>query len=713
MTNSWKSKAITYLYYTLFFIIPFIVLPITSELFEFNKMIVIYTIAAFIFCIWLLDSFSQEKLLWVKTPFDIPLILFWFSQLMSTLFSIDIHTSLFGYYGRFNGGLLSITVYIYLYYMFAYYIAPQPSHFRKVAYITSLSSLLVVLWGMPGVAHHDLSCLIFTGRFDNTCWTDQFRPAERMFSTLGQPNWLGAYLSISFLITCYLFFTSHKKMSLYLVGVLLLQWVGLLYTRSRSSLFSLVPGFALFGFAMLMYRSKMQAFFAQKKYPLVMVCALGLTALFLIRTGIPQIDRILSLQFLQKLPVRTQEITTPNSYSTAPLINSEVTESFDIRKIVWTGALRLAAEYPLFGTGLETFGYAYYQVRPASHNLTSEWDYLYNRAHNEFLNVLATSGWVGFSAYMVLIVWIVAILAYKGIQARSDFQLILLPITFISVLFSIIITNFFGFSISVINLYWYLLPAMALTQLPKGSVLQNKTKISLFQVGFVIFVGLILINYISTYWYADYLYAQADGAIKSENIEAGERLLTNALNLRYEHVYQDKLSYALAQLAFVKIYNKQTDIAQEMLTRSENLNEQSIKASPKNVLYWKTRVKNQYIYYQMTLDKKFLFTGLSALEEAGKLAPTDPKIPYFASTYYTLLYDEEKNTVQKTMYESKSLESINHAIQLKKNYFDAYMLKIQLLKKYKRYAELKDLAKWYLEHVDPQNEDMKKEYTAL
>ena len=29
---------------------------------------------------------------------------------------------------------------------------------------------------------YDLSCFIFTGQFNNSCWTDQFRPSERIFS---------------------------------------------------------------------------------------------------------------------------------------------------------------------------------------------------------------------------------------------------------------------------------------------------------------------------------------------------------------------------------------------------------------------------------------------------------------------------------------------------------------------------------------------------
>ena len=435
--------------------------------------------------------------------------------------------------------------------------------------------------------------------------------------------------------------------------------------------------------------------------------------LFVVKTGVPQIDSILSFEFLRtKAPVTQIHTVTPAA--PLPLIRSDVTESFEIRKIVWSGALKLAAEYPLFGTGLETFGYAYYQVRPVSHNLTSEWDYLYNRAHNEFLNVLATSGWIGFGAYLFYIGWLMVVITRFAFAAQSDKYKVLLYLSLLALIVSICITNFFGFSITVVNVYWYLIPAFALAaSAAPASMKQPNKKTSLFHWLIALAVLVFCANYLVSYWYADYLYAQSDGAIKSGNVDAGVYLLTKALDLRYEHVYEDKLSYAMAQLAFMDAYKKQDADAKALLTKSENYNLDSIKASPQNVLYWKTRVKNQYVYYQMTLDKKYLYTGLSALQEAEKLAPTDPKIPYFASTYYTLLYDEEKNPKQQKEFETQSIKSIDKAIALKENYQDAYVLKMQLFKKYKMLTELKKLEGWYLTYVDPTNTELKKEYQQL
>ena len=711
------SNTIKYLYYILFFVLPFVVLPVNSELFEFNKMLFIYTIASLILGVWLLHCLQENRIIIKKTPFDIPLILFFISQLASTLFSIDQHTSFFGYYGRFNGGLLSTIVYIFLYYGFVTYISENIHNtIRNIFKISIVSSILVVLWGLPGKFNHDLSCLLFTSKFDNSCWTAQFKPAERMFSTLGQPNWFGAYLAITFFISIFLFFSSSQKKA---TGVAILgmffAYTGILLSRSRSSLVSIVPGIVVIGVYFLILTMRRHTVVSSFKKKAFIASISGLFILTLLcQTGIPQIDSILTLAFLKKNETKiiVSEPTKPVEQNLVYV--GGVTESLDIRKIVWAGAWELGRQYPLFGSGVETFGYAYYSVRPQSHNMTSEWDYLYNKAHNEYLNLLATTGWFGLGTFMILLSWILYYVIRMIASNKHDFPTVLFYLALIGMASSIIITNFFGFSISVINLYWYILIAWLVVYDEKTThVVDKVNKVSISKVGISLIITVWLLNGIYAYWLADYKYAQSEIAMKGNNSGVAVNFLQEALNLREEHVYQDKLSYALAQYAFVASYQKEREKSQQIIGASEDLNLKSIQSSSQNVLYWKTRVKNQFIFYQMSLDKKYLFTGLSALEEATRLAPTDPKIPYFASTYYSLLYDDEKNTVQKKTYLDNSMKSMGTALSLKKDYGDAYYLKIQLLRKYGMKAEAKELLEWYIPRYAPGNEDLKKELTDL
>ena len=371
------------------------------------------------------------------------------------------------------------------------------------------------------------------------------------------------------------------------------------------------------------------------------------------KTGINQIDRYLSLP-QPKAPavVQTKE-QTPSSF--------KVSESIDIRKIVWKGALNLVFQYPLFGTGVETFAYSYYFVRPVEHNLTSEWDYLYNKAHNEYLNFFATTGVFGLVTYMLFIGVVIILGLYWSYKSASLLQLSLL-VAWITIL----ISNFFGFSTTTINLYFYLIPALLYgLEIVKDSKnhqqknVMSKTKnnniITYLAIGlFYVF----LLQFFLTYWLADTKYAQSEIYAKTNDYQTAYTLLNRAIQLHGDHVYDDKLSFDLANLALIASYQKDAKLSEELIKTSNNYNELALKESPQNILYWKTRIKNLYLFYQISLNKKYLINGIDALAEAQRISPTDPKLPYFSATYYSLIYDEEKDPAKRPNHKRNLLRQL-------------------------------------------------------
>ncbi len=110
------NQYLKYFFYALFLVTPFAMTNMNHELFEFNKMIVVYLISIIIFFLWGLKMISEKRFFVRRTVLDIPILLFLASQIISTVISIDPHTSFWGYYSRFNGGLLSMIVYVLLYY---------------------------------------------------------------------------------------------------------------------------------------------------------------------------------------------------------------------------------------------------------------------------------------------------------------------------------------------------------------------------------------------------------------------------------------------------------------------------------------------------------------------------------------------------------------------------------------------------------------------
>src|SRR3990167_9992376 len=112
------DKIIYYSFGLLFFLTPFLWTPVNYELFEYNKMIFVYLVTIVISGSWILKSINDKRLTINRTPLDIPLLLFLVANILSTVFSIDQHTSIWGYYSRSNGGLLSIISYLLLYWAF-------------------------------------------------------------------------------------------------------------------------------------------------------------------------------------------------------------------------------------------------------------------------------------------------------------------------------------------------------------------------------------------------------------------------------------------------------------------------------------------------------------------------------------------------------------------------------------------------------------------
>lgn len=711
-------KLLKVVYAILFLATPLIFFPSTSELFEFNKMILIYALSACVFFLWSLEMLRAGKWIFRRTIFDIPLGLFLLSQILSTFFSIDVHTSLFGYYGRFNGGLLSIIAYILLYWGYvSHFDFAETKTFLK---LSLLSSVLVMLWGLPGRFGHDMSCLLFLKRFDNSCWTSQFRPAERMFSTLGQPNWLGAYLAVHFFIGLYFLVTGTIKRGLekvswpkdlLLIAYLVLTFTSILFTRSRSSLLAVLVGSILFGLYVLSLLRRNQAL----KKPLTVLLLLTIVVVFFVKTGIPQVDSFLEWNFFSQKPS-----TTSVSTQTAPEFSSGgVTESFDIRKIVWKGAIDLFAAYPLFGTGPETFAYSYYFVRPVEHNLTSEWDFLYNKAHNEYLNYLATTGLFGFFAYLLVNLTVIALFVTFILKAHRSKTLAADEALFMTSLFfsyvTILITNFFGFSTTTSQLFFYLLPAMMVSlgyKKAEGVTTPFSLKrflALLLTAVFFVFILFSLVRYVA----ADILYAEAETDMQSMDYQSAAQKLDAALRLKYEHTYEDRLSSVLAQVAYVAAYQKEVEVAQKLAELSLYYADHSLKASPKNVVYLKNKVKNYYFLYQIDFETEYLEKGVAVLSQASAISPTDPKVPYTEALFYSLLEDETEDAEHALRLQTQAIEAVDRSIKLKANYLDAYLLKGQLLKKFGKTKEARNVFEYALKNIDPTSAELKKQLEEL
>lgn len=800
------KKIIRWSFYILAFLTPLLFFSFTTELFEWNKMMFVYLFTIIITTTWILEMIQSRTLLIKRTPLDIPLMLFLFSQILSTIFSTDVHTSIFGYYSRLNGGLLSTISYTLLFYALV-------AHFKKDDLKNFIRSaiyggLVVALWAIPEHFGYSLSCLVLTGHLNDACWVQDVQ--SRVFATLGQPNWLAAYLAMLIFLSLNIVFTSKELSSKVRFAVItLMYYFAFTFTYSRGATFGLIGGIIVYITLFLLPKELIQIRkFTAVKFALInLVISLGVSAptfvqsKFFVFTSLLQsmqissplitqltlalfffiILTILELNFIQirkigqtisynsvgkwlaliigcflitnllfnSALVRFQLFHAPQKSSTVvstqsgggSQLETGGTESGAIRLIVWRGAFSILKAYPIFGSGVETFAYAYYQYRPVAHNLTSEWDFLYNKAHNEFINYLATTGIVGFTTYMAIIItfmfWTIKRIISLKMKKGDQNEEILFLAAILGSYISYLIQNFFGFSVVIVALFFFLFPGLSFIEsetitplkLPRvtntlSKYLYKRTITVYIAEIIILVIGIFFFFSLTKIYFADTFYKQ--GSDYSDAGDAGQAYLalSRAVSLNSgEPLYHSDLGYASAATALALASDpsadaktKQDDQATVQALTTQALDETTLAltSSPNNTSFWRTAIRT---YVQLALlNKQFEPITLTTVDRAISLAPTDPALPYNKALIIEQFkqLDEPSASDQKVVQDSsnQTIPLLLKAISLKPDYHEA-LFKLgtvynTLDKKEQALQEFKTIL-----HYIPNDPDAKQEVASL
>jgi len=692
--SSYCDKLIRWSFYVLLFSVPLVLTSNTSELFELNKMWVTWGLAVVIMTSWIVKMISERDFSIKRTPLDIPILLFLLSQLISTIFSLDSRISFWGYYSRFNGGFLSILTYTLLYYAFISNSTLKDA--KRLLIATILGSVFVILWGLPSHFGYDPTCLLFRGSLDTACWTDAFKPTIRIFSTLGQPAWLAAYLAALLPITMAMSIWEKEKVStlslleslkkprvigLWILSILM--YLALLYTDTRGGFLAFWAGSMLFWASLYYVR-----IFPVKKLLTYFITfnAIFFFLNFTSGTPIHQLDAV-SLRAFHSTSSKAPSSTAITGQTPAaqnkktPVTN--ITDSGDIRLLVWKGAFDIWKAHPIIGTGVETYAFAYYAFRPAAHNLTSEWDYLYNKAHNEYLNYLATTGALGLGTHIFFLLSFFLVAFTQLRKARSlpkgeiNKENWLYAVSLPGAFLTIIISNFFGFSVVIMNILLYFIPIWFLiySDYPltkklewdlSSKIKKNYSSFNLYQwssISAVILVGAFLVIQLIRFWTADVSYAlgtNLDHVGDSTSYQTAFTHLQSAVNTRpNEPVFQDEFSLNMAILGSALIANNNATVGAQLANQAVKLSDNITENHPNNIVFWKSRVRVFYLLAQ--IDPKYYKNALEAVMVAKKLAPTDAKISYNAGVLYG-----QNNQIKK------GIKELNYTIILKPDYRDAY-----------------------------------------
>lgn len=680
--HPWIERALFGLLAVAIGLTPFYFRFNTTELFEFNKLLVIYSVSTVLSAVWIIYRVYQEKSVYKPTIFDLPLLGFLATQLLATLFSMHFFTSLFGYYTRFHAALLPLLAYSTIYFVGTWFM--RTKHVYRLLLLLLSATTLISGYAILEHLGYSISCLIAPGhnQFDATCWKQEFQVTVRAFATFGQPNWLAAFLSMVVPVGLSLVVSSTKRNRVWLFGLVssILAGTALYFTGSRSGLLALVVGSAVFVAHLLLGLTAritvLRTAFTRLSMPLSILIVIG------VLTGTPFTPPLSQVLTNPSAPADTIE-------TAVPLVDTGGTDSGKIRKIVWEGAVAVWRRYPVFGSGLETFGYSYYRDRPVAHNQVSEWNFLYNKAHNEFLNYLATTGIVGLTGYLVLLGWTALSSSRLGWRLLGQEESALsweavLPSALLGASAALAVSNFFGFSTVYVTtlqfFYWACIAVIwrstTVTQEPTNTPLITwpnsdaaATVQSLSRWLLFVGIGLLCLGILvqtRTLYQADVAYARGKSLAQSGSLVEGSQQLQRATLLRPEQAeYHDELAYTLARLAISTLETENATAAADLAAGAIGVSDTALTLNPHHLNFYKTRARIFLLLGQ--IDQSFLADAYDVLSAARQLAPTDPELVYNQGV---IKYVEEDIDTGIALFEE--------AIQLKPQYYQARLRLAQL-----------------------------------
>ncbi|MBC2579952.1 O-antigen ligase [Clostridium sp. DJ247] len=404
--NISKEKLVNYSIAVLASFMPLIVMNIGMDLCQ-NAKINYTTIIVIIMSIFFLMNYKLKL-----EKIDYILICYLTTVVISTVFSINIHNSIFGKFNRYEG-LIAIVVYVVL-----YYITSKAYKFNKILFNTAIaSSCIVAFYGICQYYGFDpLNKLVPNGwRFE-------------AYSTIGHRNFLGSYLTLFLPISIFAFIKSKNYMYLISSSILFLCML-CIYTRSAWLAFMFYT-FVLVFFIFKYKLSKKNLIYVYTTFAIIFL-------VFNFQNGNKLYERYSSINSDVKMLISTSDGFEHGGSG---------------RVFIWDRTLKILWSRPLTGSGPDTFDLVFMGKYKNDVKTRFGDNVVFDKAHNEYLNMAITTGIPSLMLYVTFVTFII-IRAYKSISRGN---LYMIPI--LCSISGYLLQAFFNISVvSVAPIYWIIL----------------------------------------------------------------------------------------------------------------------------------------------------------------------------------------------------------------------------------------------------------------
>lgn len=353
------------------FFIPVIFFTRANDVFETNKMFLMRFFTVYAVFMWLAAAVLKKRLEGYMTSFDFPVLgLLGVTFITTFLTSKNLNTAMFGVYENYEGIFTAVN-YTLLFYLTVKF-ASSMGMVKKSLAMFVLATALIAFYGV-----------LQNFGIDFVRWNPETYNPGRFFSTLGNPNFLAAYLVETIPVLFILFFiTQRMPLKISYLAVLIVSILVLFLTKSRAGAISFgVTALLIAAYTIYDSRKRESELFSKNKLWFVMF-----GAAFILAAAFSPKMREAFLEIWE----RSKGLFTLHGVTMTP------------RVYIWKSALLMFKDFPLFGTGTDTFQvmFPYYRF-PIYWQL--EWNGTPEKTHNVFLQVLATQGIAGFGFYVLLL----------------------------------------------------------------------------------------------------------------------------------------------------------------------------------------------------------------------------------------------------------------------------------------------------------------------
>lgn len=434
--TSYVDHAITFLLLIVAGLTPLLFLNQTTEFYEMPKLAFLVVSTVLLLGLWIFSWILKGKVVITRTPLDIPLLLLIVVVLLSTYFSATKFAAIYGNFPKVHGSTVSWITYILLYFV-------TVSHLKN---LSQIKNFMYVLYG-SGVLVAFVTLLSFFNIFlpFDFAKSVTFTPTGSSFSTI-------AFLLLLLPLPILSILHANKYLPTNVsVALATLFGVTIALVGSLPSYVAL-----LIAFALCLFISKPQQ--VKKSLPLFIV-PVAATLLTLVFAYLPM-GNVNKLQQMEaNFP---KEIQLPLAIS-------------------WKISASAFRDAPFIGTGPSTYLFNFTTYKPLEFNQLNFWNFSFDTAHNEFLQVLGTLGVVGFIS-LIILSFVILNISRKNLSAEhessrnSDNSNALLPGLAVSGLLSIVLFAIHATTLVSIVVTLFMLAALMASQ---KSIREKVTELSL------------------------------------------------------------------------------------------------------------------------------------------------------------------------------------------------------------------------------------------